>query len=79
MDVQEREQRLESILKGIEYIEEILENNLSNYYIPTPQNINGYKVDVSLFEIVQHIIRDYKEEVLDNFYNEVERTLLQSK
>lgn len=77
MDVNERERKLVSILKRIEYIEEELEDSLSNYYIPFPQKINGYVVNVSVFEIIQHLKQDYKKEVLDNFYDEVERILSQ--
>ncbi len=75
MDVKECERILLSILQKIENIEEEVEDSLTNYYIEIPRYINGFTINISLFEIFQMLKRDYQKEVLEKFYDEVEKTI----
>lgn len=79
MDIHEKEQRLISILKRIEYLGEELRDTRTNYYVEYPKRINGRITKLSLSDIVELLIRDYQREVLESFYEEVERVLSQSE
>ena len=55
-------------LKNIQLLENQISEIIVSYYIPIPLKINGIKVNMSLFDLMQLIISDYKNVVLKDFY-----------
>lgn len=64
----DKEIALNQILKNIQLLENQISEIIVSYYIPIPLKINGIKVNMSLFDLMQLIISDYKIVVLKDFY-----------
>lgn len=70
MYLNEKDLALNQILKNIELLEEEISSIITSYYIEKPFNINGRVVKMSIYDLVQEIIYDYKNIVLKDFYEE---------
>lgn len=68
--INEKELSLNKILNKILLLEEEISSIITPYYIETPLNINGRIIQMSLFDLMQSIIYDYKHIVLKEFYKE---------
>ena len=63
-----RKEKSVYVLKNIQLLENQISEIIVSYYIPIPLKINGIKVNMSLFDLMQLIISDYKIVVLKDFY-----------
>ncbi len=68
--INEKELSLNKILNKILLLEEEISSIITTYYIETPLNINGRIIQMSLFDLMQSIIYDYKHIVLKEFHKE---------
>ena len=69
MYLSEKEHALKQLLNEIMTLEEELSDIIVSYYIPSPIKINGVIANISLYDLMQMIIYDYKNIVLKDFYN----------
>lgn len=70
MYINEKDLALNQILNNIKLLEEEISSIITSYYIERPFNINDRIVKMSIFDLVQKIIYDYKNVVLKDFYEE---------
>ena len=68
--INEKELSLNKILNKILLLEEEISSIITTYYIETPLNTNGRIIQMSLFDLMQSIIYDYKHIVLKEFHKE---------
>ena len=73
MDIHEKELALNQILKEIEMLENFIEETTSTYYLSMPIRVNGIQLEISTFDLIQTIKNDYKNIVLKDFYDEIEK------
>ena len=52
-------------------LEEEISDIIISYYIPSPIKVNGVIANISLHDLMQMIIYDYKNIVLKDFYNNI--------
>lgn len=69
MYLSEKEHALKQLLNNIMTLEEEISDIIISYYIPLPIKINGVIANISLYDLMQMIIYDYKNIVLKDFYN----------
>ena len=69
MYLSEKEHALNQLLNNIMTLEEEISDIIISYYIPSPIKINGVIANISLYDLMQMIICDYKNIVLKDFYN----------
>ena len=69
MYLSEKEHALKQLLNDIMTLEEEISDIIVSYYIPSPIKINGVIANISLYDLMQMIIYDYKNIVLKDFYN----------
>lgn len=69
MYLSEKEHALKQLLNEIMTLEEEISDIIVSYYIPSPIKINGVIANISLYDLMQMIIYDYKNIVLKDFYN----------
>ena len=69
MYLSEKEHALNQLLNNIMTLEEEISDIIISYYIPSPIKINGVIANISLYDLMQMIIYDYKNIVLKDFYN----------
>ena len=69
MYLSEKEHALKQLLNEIMTLEEEISDIIASYYIPSPIKINGVIANISLYDLMQMIIYDYKNIVLKDFYN----------
>ena len=69
MYLSEKEDALKQLLNNIMTLEEEISDIIISYYIPLPIKINGVIANISLYDLMQMIIYDYKNIVLKDFYN----------
>ena len=69
MYLSEKEHALKQLLNEIMMLEEEISDIIVSYYIPSPIKINGVIANISLYDLMQMIIYDYKNIVLKDFYN----------
>ena len=69
MYLSEKEHALKQLLNEIMTLEEEISNIIVSYYIPSRIRINGVIANISLYDLMQMIIYDYKNIVLKDFYN----------
>lgn len=69
MYLSEEEHALKQLLNEIMTLEEEISDIIVSYYIPSPIKINGVIANISLYDLMQMIIYDYKNIVLKDFYN----------
>lgn len=69
MYLSEKEHALNQLLNNIMTLEEEISDIIISYYIPLPIKINGVIANISLYDLMQMIIYDYKNIVLKDFYN----------
>lgn len=69
MYLSEKEHALNQLLNNIMILEEEISDIIISYYIPSPIKINGVIANISLYDLMQMIICDYKNIVLKDFYN----------
>lgn len=69
MYLSEKEHALKQLLNEIMTLEEEISDIIISYYIPLPIKINGVIANISLYDLMQMIIYDYKNIVLKDFYN----------
>lgn len=74
MDVHGKESALIQILKEVEMLESLIEDTLNTYYLPLTTRINGIKLELSIFDLIQTIKSDYKNVILKDFYDEIEES-----
>ncbi len=72
MDIHEKKLALNQILKEIEMLENFIEGT-SAYYLPKTIRVNGIQLGISTFDLIQTIKSDYKNIVLKDFYDEIEK------
>jgi len=70
MYLNEKDLALNQILKNLELLEEEISSIITSYYIERPLNINGMIIKMSIYDLIQGIIHDYKNIVLKDFYEE---------
>ena len=75
MFLSEKEHALNLLLEKIKFLNNQIEDTLSNYYIPFYVRINGITIEISICELFESIISDYKNIVLKDYYDELERSL----
>lgn len=69
MYLSEKEHALKQLLNEIMTLEEEISDIIVSYYIPSPIKINGVIANISLYDLMQMIIYDYKNIVHKDFYN----------
>ena len=69
MYLSEKEHALKQLLNNIMTLEEEISDIIISYYIPSPIKVNGVIANISLHDLMQMIIYDYKNIVLKDFYN----------
>lgn len=69
MYLSEKEHALKQLLNEIMTLEEEISDIIVSYYIPSPIKINGVIANISLYDLMQMIIYDYKNIVIKDFYN----------
>lgn len=69
MYLSEKEHALNQLLNNIMTLEEEISDIIISYYIPSQIKINGVIANISLYDLMQMIICDYKNIVLKDFYN----------
>ena len=69
MKKSKKEHALKQLLNEIMTLEEEISDIIVSYYIPSPIKINGVIANISLYDLMQMIIYDYKNIVLKDFYN----------
>ena len=69
MYLSEKEHALKQLLNEIMTLEEEISDIIVSYYIPSPIKINGVIANISLYDLMQMIIYDYKNIFLKDFYN----------